>query len=489
MDTNVLNYEEIVEQKLRNELEVFAAARGKSNIHKSLSGTAEQISVSYKGRTLIELIQNGYDPHPPERNDGEIAILLDLSEGANGCLYVANRGVGFAQTNFEGLCDIARSSKVINQGIGNKGFGFRSVRQICKYPEIYSKAGEGSTSDDFDGFCFAFPSDQQLRELLTKTEHADYADEIVEIMPRLLLPVFTPNRPGHVPRFAKDGFATVIRMSLDREDSATDIRDQINAICDNELPIQLFLNRIAQIKIEVLFEPSDVDDETFSRQLPRHIIEQWTRDDIALEIVQIDGENQYLVSKFQLPDAEFRPKLRAGIESQELPESWADWKDPAEISVAVPLNGSGRSGRLYNFLPMESAAMSPCAGHINAPFLCDIDRKKLVDDVDLNDYFLTEAAALCLSTANDIKESYPDLARFAVVDLTMWLNGLTETMVEVAQKESGHEFKNRPLVPAANGSERAPWASLEGVCAWPETDESLRVLTADMGGASQASTF
>ena len=373
--------------------------------------------------------------------------------------------------------------------MATKGFGFRSVRQICKYPEIYSKAGEGSTSDDFDGFCFAFPSDQQLRELLTKTEHADYADEIVEIMPRLLLPVFTPNRPGHVPRFAKDGFATVIRMSLDREDSATDIRDQINAICDNELPIQLFLNRIAQIKIEVLFEPSDVDDETFSRQLPRHIIEQWTRDDIALEIVQTDGENQYLVSKFQLPDAEFRPKLRAGIESQELPESWADWKDPAEISVAVPLNGSGRSGRLYNFLPMESAAMSPCAGHINAPFLCDIDRKKLVDDVDLNDYFLTEAAALCLSTANDIKESYPDLARFAVVDLTMWLNGLTETMVEVAQKESGHEFKNRPLVPAANGSERAPWASLEGVCAWPETDESLRVLTADMVGASQASTF
>ena len=53
-------------------------------------------------------------------------------------------------------------------------------------------------------------------------------------MPRSLLPIFTSDRPGHVSRFAKDGFSTVIRMPLDREDAAAnDINEFASASINN----------------------------------------------------------------------------------------------------------------------------------------------------------------------------------------------------------------------------------------------------------------
>jgi len=123
--------QEAIAQKRNNELAVFETALGKSNIYEDLYGVTAHISSEYKGRTLIELIQNAYDPHPRNGKRGEIAILLDETEGQFGCLYVANRGKGFTRGDFEALCDIARSLKPVNKGIGNKGLGFRSVLQVC----------------------------------------------------------------------------------------------------------------------------------------------------------------------------------------------------------------------------------------------------------------------------------------------------------------------------------------------------------------------
>jgi len=479
MDTETLNFRKVVERKYQNELEVFAAARGKSNIHESLTGTSEQISVSYKGRTLIELIQNAYDPHPPNNSDGEIYICLDLTEGEHGCLYVANRGVGFVEKNFEGLCDISRSSKIVNQGIGNKGFGFRSVRQICKYPEIYSRAPGDSTNKDFDGFCFVFPRDEDLQEALSTTEHADYAEEIIKLVPRSLLPIFTDDRPGHVPNFAKEGFSTVIRMPLDRDEAVADVQDQIDKICDSELPIQLFLHRLTRIEIHVVPDGADSDDEHYCRLLLREIIDEWTQEKVQHQIVRIDDDNEYIVSKHQLPDDDFRQQLLDGIRSEELPQSWADWRDPAEISIAVHLSGSGSQGRLYNFLPMESVAASPCAGHINAPFLSDLDRRRLVKDVRLNDYFLDEIAALCLRTAAHIKESRPELPHTAVLDATMWSNGYTERMVAVAATRERQPFQHLAFVPTRAAEDDNEWTSIEDAYAWPDADLALSAFCPD----------
>ncbi len=475
--TEGLSYQAIVEQKFRDELEFFAYGRGRSKAHTSISHLIEHVSVSYKGRTLVELIQNAYDPHPASCADGEISILFDPSETEFGCLYVANRGVGFTKKNFEGLCDVASSSKVVNEGIGNKGLGFRSVAQISKHPEVYSSDPLAAPGPGFTGFCFGFPTDSQLRSLLVGSSHSSYLDEVVRTMPRSLLPVFLHDRPGHVDDFALQGFATVVRMPLDRNEASIDVQNQIEALCDHQLPIHLFLDRIFQIRIEVRGQGASNDAKSFCRVLPRRVRESWQLEDIRLEIVKTDDDAEYVVGNYRLPDEEFRPVLDAGLASGTVPESWSDWRDPPEVSVAVGLGGPGTRGRLYNFLPMEAIAKSPCAAHLNAPFYSDIDRKKLVENVPLNDYFLDAIAALCLRTAKILKELRPDLAPEVVLDLTMWEGDAAGVVAQVSEKLTGDPLEDLLLVPSCPGSPRSPWSSLSAVFDWPGARLGLTELT------------
>lgn len=468
------SYSEMVWRKLSDELEAYASSHGKTHVYESLARTSEHISVSYKGRTLIELIQNGYDAHPASQCDGEISILLDSTEGSYGCLYVANRGLGFEANNFNGICNIALSPKTVNHGIGNKGLGFKSVQQVCGFPEIFSQDGIGKTADDFFGFCFRFPHDDELRDLLEEKGHAEYVDEILINFPRWLLPVPADNRSNHVLMFAEQGFATVIRMPLERNEAQIDIREQIDLIKNHELPVHLFLERIEKIQIRVIEE---VEEESSCHALLRRSLESWQENDIAFELIQIDQDSTYLVSKRDLPDDEFRTQLLAGIKSDELPESWREWEEPATICVAVRTDSAGDAGRLYNFLPMTAVAESPCAAHINAPFLCDLDRTKLVDNVGLNTYFLEQIAALCLKATENIKQTQPELAINAVPDLIMWVGGYTDLMAKISLAVTDHELKSLPIVPSSKGSVKFPWTTLEEAFAWPQTKNPLKILS------------
>ncbi len=137
-------------EKARNVVKGYAASKGHWNPASSLTALLRQMQREYEDRFLYELIQNAYDAHPAEA-EGEIAILLDEREGENGVLYVANGGEPFATENFEAICELAQSNKAPDQSIGNKGVGFKSVLQVCTWPEIYSRTAPGS--ETFDGFC------------------------------------------------------------------------------------------------------------------------------------------------------------------------------------------------------------------------------------------------------------------------------------------------------------------------------------------------
>jgi hypothetical protein len=56
-------------------------------------------ALEYRDRFLIELIQNGYDAHEPLSRDGLVWIRLDVHDGPFGCLYVANGGRPFSESN------------------------------------------------------------------------------------------------------------------------------------------------------------------------------------------------------------------------------------------------------------------------------------------------------------------------------------------------------------------------------------------------------
>lgn len=75
-------------------------------VYKSNASLATNIASDYRDRFVIELIQNAYDAHPLGTRDGRIEIILDMREGSNGTLFVANKGRPFVEGNVKDLCDI-----------------------------------------------------------------------------------------------------------------------------------------------------------------------------------------------------------------------------------------------------------------------------------------------------------------------------------------------------------------------------------------------
>ena len=183
-----------IEAKTRGEIEVYVDGRGKTRIHEGARNLS--LNVSDDGdRFLVELIQNAHDAHPSGSQDGEIAVVFDPTECEFGCLYVQNRGNGFSKENFLAITNIALSSKPVNESIGNKGLGFRSVLQICKWPEIYSVSGVGD-SNEFDGYCFRFANAEDVASFLNGTETQGLAEEILTNMPCWYLPVYASEHTG-----------------------------------------------------------------------------------------------------------------------------------------------------------------------------------------------------------------------------------------------------------------------------------------------------
>ena len=112
---------------------------------------------------MIELIQNAHDAlfdiekrkadkDTPE-DKGRIEVVI-ANEPPFGALYLANDGSPFTESNFISLSRFGQSDKDPEKHIGNKGIGFRSVLEITRVPEIFSRKEKKSTS--FNGFTFRF---------------------------------------------------------------------------------------------------------------------------------------------------------------------------------------------------------------------------------------------------------------------------------------------------------------------------------------------
>lgn len=123
------------------------------------------LAADYEGRTLVELLQNGHDAHDVDDADGRLEFWLRGEEGEHGVLYVANGGEPLKDENFTSLCRIGMSPKRPDQGIGNKGVGFKSVLQLSRSPEVYSMAS--AKSGRFDGYCFRFARPETMTPWLS----------------------------------------------------------------------------------------------------------------------------------------------------------------------------------------------------------------------------------------------------------------------------------------------------------------------------------
>lgn len=450
-----------ITQLMRQRIANYVAARSDPSLYQSVRNMSQLVSDDYGNRFLIELIQNAHDAHDPSRADGEIAVELDATEGEYGCLYVANRGVGFDGSNLKAITNIALSSKPVNAGIGNKGLGFRSVLQVCNWPEIYSVLGEAGHGE-FDGYCFRFATPSDLQQHLGAGQE-ELADELAENLPCWHVPIPATSCPS-VERFAIEGFATVVRLPLKSGDALAVVRAQIDLLLGLKTPLHLFLDRVARISID-----PGTGKSIF---LDRSVEDSWTfkppgfKVDSPITVAKLRlGEQEFVVAHWDIDEKIFQTSLQASLEKGEVPESWKHWEGSARVSVAVPLGTPLEAGRLYCFLPLGAEGKAPFAGYLNANFYTKMDRRAVDASIRLNDRFMRTAAWLSCQLIGFLVERNWPKAPGAVVSLLCWDEPYVETLKH-AMGDKGQGILTRAFLPVRGAGDSIAWASPKDAYAW-----------------------
>ncbi|MBW8328691.1 MAG: hypothetical protein K0M48_05930 [Thiobacillus sp.] len=446
---------------MRQRIQSYLSARSDPSLYQSVRNMSQFVSDDYGNRFLIELIQNAHDAHDPSSVDGEIAVVLDPSEGEHGCLYVANRGNGFVGANLMAITNIALSSKPVNAGIGNKGLGFRSVLQVCTWPEIYSVDGFGGRGE-FDGYCFRFATVDDLAAELGP-ESADLAQEMEQNLPCWHVPV--PAKPGFsVARFASDGFATVVRLPLKSDDALHAVRTELNSLLGLKTPLQLFLSRVGRISIDPGSGQHIYLERTVSQASILHPPGFTVESPITVERLRL-GTEEYAVAHWDIDEKIFQAALQASLEKGEVPESWKHWEGAARVSVAVPLGTPLDKGRLYCFLPLGEEGGAPFAGYINANFYTKMDRRTVDASIRLNEMFMRMAAWVsCQLIGFLVKEAWSG-APSAVVSLLCW-DSAYHDQLKHGMGDSGQGILLREFLPVRGTDETIAWASPKEAYGW-----------------------
>ena len=270
--------------------------------NKSLS---EHIAADYHSRCLIELIQNGNDAHPRDRNDGEIEVLL-ADEGQFGTVYVANRGLPFSEKQVDALLRIGKSSKPPGEAIGNKGLGFRSVSHVCDAPEIYSQCGPEFTRSAFNGFCFTLEHGRALDGYFDDPRVGQLAETD---LPMFSVPRWLTEQPRRVRIFAERGFASVVRLVLRDEEAREDALGQFRLLMNQSVPTLLFMERLYRLTalVEGADQPS-LDGTVLTRSetpLPSS--------PLKASVVDLGGQGTFLLTKALVAEQAITGAIVAGV--------------------------------------------------------------------------------------------------------------------------------------------------------------------------------
>jgi hypothetical protein len=248
--TRALDYAQRIDDKTRGRIRSYLESREDWNLSRSLKNLVEQAVRDYEHRALVELLQNAHDAHDPRDRAGRVLIRLDEDESEFGVLYVANTGRGFSDSNFDAITDIAQSDKRPEEGIGNKGIGFKSVLQLSRTPEVYSTPCEPGVTPDDRGYCFRFADESDIVDHLhSMGVEVQVSSDVQQDVFHLCLPVPLPQVPAVVDELLIDGYVTVIRLPLKSAEARQEAATQIRQLSDDP-PALLFLRRIAELCIQ-----------------------------------------------------------------------------------------------------------------------------------------------------------------------------------------------------------------------------------------------
>jgi hypothetical protein len=486
-----------------------------SRRYKQLDNIAGQIFREYHDRALVELIQNAHDPS----NNTPIKIILDEVDYEKPCLFVANKGIPFTDKNFLAITEISLSDKQdLDELIGNKGVGFRSVLQICNNPIIYSREAEPSKRDIepiFEGYCFYFSPEshkivieaveEELRKntpgpnvvlsevfdeeiwLITSLEkyiieglkkkleksEIEIEEELSSLSPYALPLPQDQNKTGAIlSKLAGQGFVTVIELQLHDDTALMDTKSMIKKINKdcllftpkvNELIIEhVSIEEDADLSATMLYEPKKKGETNEYRTVT------FLGDTPKMPEEESDVPHEWRILSDEIAHEDLKPFL------SELPKSWHKM-ERATISVAVPLSKKRRvDGVISIFLPTEQKTSS--AVSINAPFYGDMARTEVNFKNKYNDFLLKRCADLVIKLFRKLVDDEDLRRKVAAIDLIMSfgfepLGIILENIIKENHKDFD-ELKFIPLV-LENPEATRDFASIKSVRTFPEKVISL----------------
>jgi len=134
----------MLEELWRKRLTVLAMALAHGqHDHREIANVSEHIGHDYKGRFLIELIQNANDQFvredgpSPDHGLGEAGTVLVIA--TDSAVAVLNQGRPFSKEGLDSVASLAFSPKDAGIHVGNKGVGFKSVYQVTERPMLISR--------------------------------------------------------------------------------------------------------------------------------------------------------------------------------------------------------------------------------------------------------------------------------------------------------------------------------------------------------------
>ncbi len=442
------------------------AHRDDLKVYQSLRNLNEVIGTEYGDRVLYELIQNAHDAHP-SGGDGRIAIDLVVRSETEGFLYVANGGSGFRSKDVEAIRNLATSAKEVGEGIGNKGLGFRSIEALTDDVRIYSRNGD-SGNNEFDGYCFRFAASSEIEELLRAIDvDATTSAAVAQTVPRYLVPLALQEQSDEVTAYARRGYATVIVVPLRTAEAVALATKQVDALADLNVPLLLFLDRIAEVRIDI----KRPDQKPYRRRLSR---KQTALDGVPslpnTRMYQVDvGEGRrFLLVRRELDKERVLKAVNRSIPAAPQLKRWLNWKGVPIVSVAVGLSTAAvTKGQLFNFLPMGDETTCPFLGYLDAPFFTDIDRRDAELNLPLNETLMEAAAETCAAAALSIVESAMAVPGQAVFDLFAW-TGEHARKLDEALAGTDRSLREVRFIPAIAERGRRIWSTLAEINIWPE---------------------
>jgi len=332
---------------------------------------------SYRGRQLLELLQNADDACSDYEGEKKIKLIF-----TDDYLIAANTGTPFTDQGIESLVISDKSPKRLqrNKYIGSKGLGFRSVLSWSTSPLVMSGKFLISFSPEYAKEAALNLSSEipKLRQILNESEEAN---ETLTV-PILRFPS-VPSIDDKLSRIAKEildeGFDTVVLLPLPSGDQGVEIRQEISTQLDGITgETAIFCYHLESLEIE--------GEKKRSYQLIREINQDYQ----TILIQEEDVERIWSVYRKSTK----LPESLVGKEFKRTPDF--------ELAVAVPEAPIENSNhRLCVYFPTDD--LLPMSMMAHATLDTDDSRKRIINH--RANRFVLEQLAIYISEIAEIETS------------------------------------------------------------------------------------